>query len=134
MARLSRYTEQKMQMAEASARLREEQAWNEFKEWYPRQLLYLVYEYSKRPELDNRLDEEKDSFVFSRPRKMKEKWLPIELKDQPENVWELINIFDEVRFELAQLVEAEIEANRLYSLRQKALSKLSPEERIAMNL
>ena len=121
MARLSRYTEQKMQMAEASARLREEQAWNEFKERYPRQLLYLVYEYSKRPELDNRLDEEKDSFVFSRPREMKEKWLPIELKDQPENVWELINIFDEVRFELAQLVEAEIEANRLYSLRQKRL-------------
>jgi len=132
MARLSK--EQKMQMAEASARLREEQAWNEFKEWYPRQLLYLVYEYNKRPELDNRLDEEKDSFVFSRPREMKEKWLPIELKDQPENVWELINIFDEVRFELAQLVEAEIEANRLYSLRQKALSKLSPEERATLNL
>lgn len=132
MARLSKV--QILQMKEAESRLREEQVWKEFKESYPRQLLYLVYEYSRRPELDVRRDEEKDSFVFSRPREMKEKWLPIELEDQPNNVWDFINIFEEVRYQLAQIVEAEIEANRLYALRQKALSKLSAEERAALNL
>lgn len=130
MARLNR--EQKRQLEMAQRQLSEQKAWDEFKESYPRQLLDLVYEYCKRPELDVRRDEAKDSFVFSRHREMSEKWFPIQLDAEPN--MELIYAFELAQYQVVELAEAEAEANRLFALKQKALSKLSAEERAALNL
>jgi hypothetical protein len=47
---------------------------------------------------------------------------------------DLISHMEDAEWELQQLMEAERESNRLYLLRQKALSKLSAEERQALNL
>lgn len=130
MVRLNK--EQKRQLEMAQRQLRDQKAWEEFKESYPRQLLYLVYEYSNRPELDIRRDDARDSFVFSRHREMSEKWFPIQLDAEPN--MELIYAFELAQYQVVELAEAEAEANRLFALKQKALNKLSAEERAALNL
>ena len=91
-----------------------------------------MFEYSNRPELAARKDVDRDSFVFSRPREMNAKWLPVELS--LEYNYELIQAMDEAEYQVSELVEAEKEAQRVYALRQQALSKLSAEERAALNL
>ena len=63
---------------------------------------------------------------------MNAKWLPVELS--LEYNYELIQAMDEAEYQVSELVEAEKEAQRVYALRQQALSKLSAEERAALNL
>ena len=123
--------EKRQQVAE-QRRLREQAIWAEFRASYPLRLLNLVFEYSNRPELAARKDVDRDSFVFSRPREMNAKWLPVELS--LEYNYELIQAMDEAEYQVSELVEAEKEAQRVYALRQQALSKLSAEERAALNL
>lgn len=121
--------EKRQQVAD---RLQEQAIWAEFRASYPLRLLNLVFEYSNRPELDARKDVDCDSFVFSRPREMNAKWFPVELS--LEYNFELILAMDEAEYQVSELVEAEKEAQRVYALRQQALSKLSAEERAALNL
>lgn len=121
--------EKRQQVAD---RLQEQAIWAEFRASYPLRLLNLVFEYSNRPELDARKDVDSDSFVFSRPREMNAKWFPVELS--LEYNYELILSMDEAEYQVSELVEAEKEAQRVYALRQQALSKLSAEERAALNL
>ncbi len=127
-----------MSLAERRAKEQEQlvqhqrQEWAEFKASYPRRLLNLVYEFSRWPELSVRKDAERDSFVFSRPRHMNDKWFPVELPE--EYNFEFIYALEEAEQAVESLIQAEKEAERLYQLRQRALSKLSDEERQALNL
>lgn len=107
--------------------------WAEFKASYPRRLLNLVYEYSRWAELNVRKDADRDSFVFSHPRHMNDKWFPVELPEQDWN-FEFLYAFAEAEQVVESLVLAEKEAERVFQLRQQALSKLSAEERAALSL
>jgi len=128
----------RMSLAERRAKEQEQlvqhqrQEWAEFKASYPRRLLNLVYEFSRWPELSVRKDADRDSFVFSRPRHMNDKWFPVELPE--EYNFEFIYALQEAEQAVESLILAEKEAERLYQLRQRALSKLSDEERQALNL
>ena len=128
----------RMSLAERRAKEQEQlvqhqrQEWAEFKASYPRRLLNLVYEFSRWPELSVRKDADRDSFVFSRPRHMNDKWFPVELPE--EYNFEFIYALQEAEQAVESLIQAEKEAERLYQLRQRALSKLSDEERQALNL
>lgn len=130
MPRLSKAERQSLAKEQWEQEKRKE--WAELRVHYPRRLLNLVFEYSNRPELVVRKDAEHNSFVFSRPREMSDKWLPFEMQEEynPDLCW----VLAEVEHELSYLVEAEAEAQRVYGLRQRALSKLSAEERQALNL
>lgn len=125
----------RMSLAERRAKAQEQQRqdWAEFRASYPRRLLNLVYEFSRWPELSVRKDAERDSFVFSRPRYMNDKWFPVDLPEQEYN-FEFIYALEEAEQAVDSLVQAEREAQRQYQLRQNALSKLSAEERAALNL
>jgi hypothetical protein len=118
------------QRAEEQRLNREHREWAEFSAEYPRRLLMLVFEYSQRAELSVSRDQERDCFVFSRHREMCEKWFPVKL-DEPNRA--LMRTVEEAESQVAELVAEEQEAQRLYKMRQQALSKLSAEERAALN-
>lgn len=124
---------EKRQRVEEERRLREQAEWDAFAPSYPLRLLNLVFEYSNRPELDVRKDAERNSFVFSRPREMNDRWLPFELNVKEYSRY-IIRAIEEAEWNLSELVEAEKEAQRLYARRQQALSKLDAEDRAVLNL
>jgi hypothetical protein len=116
----------------AEQRQRQEQArWAEFVPSYQKRLLNLVFEYSSRPELVAKRDQNSEAFVLSYSRNMSPKRFPMELVEYAPD---LISHMEDAEWELQQLMEAERESNRLYLLRQTALNKLSAEERQALNL
>lgn len=120
-------------MMENQSREDQRRVWDAFLDSYPRRILNLVYEYSRHDELSVKKDSDRDQFVFSRPQYMNDKWFPLELRNSEPNP-EFIYAFEEAEQALQSILEAEQEAERRYQLRQWALSKLSAEERAALNL